>query len=213
MLKSRRSKADPQNKIELLKPFVGINNGRRLVQKFNCLNEIAKATDAELRKAAPKVTDKQIQLMRSAFHMGSEMVTEAQPEIYKITESEDVANLVREDFRFLKNEQMRVILVDSEWQVIDVELVAEGTRDRVSASPREIFSSAVEQQAAAIILAHNHPGGDPTPSDLDLEAMQVYVDAGKVLSITVFDSIIVGASTESRKTDYVSFRELGLMPE
>ena len=75
--------------------------------------------------------------------------------------------------------------------------------------PREVFKSAIAANAAALVLAHNHPSGDPTPSEADIKVTRDLIRAGQLLKIEVIDHIIIGRATAERAKDYASLRELG----
>ena len=104
-------------------------------------------------------------------------------------------------------EQFRVLFLDKKNQLIADEVMGEGTVDHAPVYPREVMRRALELSASAIILAHNHPSGDPTPStaDVEMEARQVAVDAGRPLRITVHDHIVVG------RDGVASLKALGLI--
>src|SRR2546423_973189 len=81
--------------------------------------------------------------------------------------------------------------------------------DTILVHPREVFASAISKKAAAIVLAHNHPSGDPTPSEADIKVTRDLIRAGQILKIDVLDHVIIGRSTPERTKDYCSLRELG----
>lgn len=103
--------------------------------------------------------------------------------------------------RYAKKEQFIVILLDSKNRVIGTELVSEGTLTDSLVHPREVFRPAILQHAASIVVAHNHPSGDPYPSEEDCDLTQTLTEAGKTLSIPVLDHLIIGDGT------YYSFQE------
>lgn len=105
----------------------------------------------------------------------------------------------------LDREQFHVVLLTAKNQVIDVECVSEGTLTAALVHPREVFKSAIRRSAHAVILAHNHPSGDPTPSREDRELTLRLVQAGKVIGIEVLDHLVIGQGR------YTSFRERGLL--
>jgi DNA repair protein RadC len=74
---------------------------------------------------------------------------------------------------------------------------------------REVFKPAISAQAAAIVLVHNHPSGDPTPSEADIKVTRDLIRGGQLLKIEVLDHVILGRATPERTKDYVSLRELG----
>ena len=93
--------------------------------------------------------------------------------------------------------------------LIRVESITHGTLDRILVHPREVFRSAISAGASAIILVHNHPSGDPTPSESDINVTRDLVRAGQLLQIDVLDHIILGRASVDRPRDYLSLRELG----
>jgi DNA repair protein RadC len=100
----------------------------------------------------------------------------------------------------LLNTRRRLILADK---------LSQGTLDSLLVHPRDVFRSAIAANAAAVVLAHNHPSGDPTPSESDIKVTRDLIRAGQLLKIEVLDHVIVGRATQERSKDYVSLRELG----
>ena len=80
---------------------------------------------------------------------------------------------------------------------------------RYSNRPREVFREAIAERAAALILVHNHPSGDPTPSEADIKVTRDLIRAGQLLKIEVLDHVIIGRATPERAKDFSSLRELG----
>ena len=105
-----------------------------------------------------------------------------------------------------KVEQFRVLFLDSRNRLLADEAQAKGTINHTPVYPREVVRRALELQAAAIILAHNHPSGDPSPSRDDIDMTRQIVEAAKALSIVVHDHVIVGNGV------WLSFRREGLLP-
>jgi len=103
------------------------------------------------------------------------------------------------------NEQFRILFLDRKNKLLRDEVQSRGTVDHTPVYPREVVKRALELGASAIILAHNHPSGDPTPSSSDIEMTKQIVDAAKTLDITVHDHLIIGRS------GHASLRQLGLM--
>ena len=102
-------------------------------------------------------------------------------------------------------EQFRILFLDTKNAVIADEEQAKGTLDHVPVYPREVVKRALELNAASLILVHNHPSGDPTPSQADIAMTQQIIDAAKTLSIRVHEHLIIGKSCE------LSFRAQGLL--
>jgi len=103
------------------------------------------------------------------------------------------------------NEQFRILFLDRKNKLIKDEVQNRGTVDHTPVYPREVVKRALELGASSIILSHNHPSGDPTPSSADVEMTKQIVDAAKTLDITVHDHLIIG------RTGHTSLRQLGLM--
>ncbi len=112
--------------------------------------------------------------------------------VQKIRNAEDVFNYFREELENKKKEYFYALLLDSKNKIIKKELVSIGTLDSSLVHPREIFKGAIKNSAASIILVHNHPSGDPEPSQQDIEVTKEIVKAGQVLNIKVLDHVIIG---------------------
>jgi len=106
-------------------------------------------------------------------------------------------------------ENFIVVYLNTRKKAIGFEIVSTGTLDTILVHPREVFKSAIVMNAAGIVLAHNHPSGDPTPSEADIKVTRDLIRAGQLLKIEVVDHIILGKPTPERSKDYASLRELG----
>jgi DNA repair protein RadC len=106
-------------------------------------------------------------------------------------------------------EHFQVVLLNTRRRLIREEEVSQGTLDTILVHPREVFKLAIAANAAALVLVHNHPSGDPTPSEADIKVTRDLIRAGQLLKIEVLDHIILGRATHERPKDYVSLRELG----
>ena len=111
----------------------------------------------------------------------------------------------RSVMQFENNEQFRVLFLDRKNRLIADEVLGKGTIDRAPVYPREVIKRVLDLGAAAIILAHNHPSGDPTPSGSDIEMTNNIVTAAKAINVSVHDHLIIG------RNDIASFKALGLM--
>ncbi|PZN11013.1 MAG: JAB domain-containing protein, partial [Bacillota bacterium] len=98
-----------------------------------------------------------------------------------------------------------VVLLNTRHYVVGVELISIGTLNGAMVHPREVFRAAIRRGAAALILAHNHPSGDPTPSPEDVQVTRRLVEAGRLMGIDVLDHVIIGDNR------YRSLRELGMV--
>src|SRR5262249_7235608 len=118
-------------------------------------------------------------------------------------------NLMREDVRLRQVETFQIILLNTRRRLIDVVKISDGTLDTILVHPREVFKPAISANAAAVVLLHNHPSGDPTPSEADIKVTRDLIRAGQLLKIEVLDHVVLGRATEDRPRDFVSLRELG----
>jgi DNA repair protein RadC len=134
-----------------------------------------------------------------------QMVREDGPEGPWFRDAGDVATyLIRQGYADRDREAFIVLLLDVKHRVIAEEVVTIGILDGSLIHPREVFKAAVAGSAAGIVLAHNHPSGDPKPSGEDLATTKRLVEAGKILGIPVVDHVIVGSTGA-----HFSFREGG----
>ncbi len=122
-----------------------------------------------------------------------------------------VASLMRPLLRDREQEEMHVLLLDSKNRMIASERVTVGLVDRSQAHAREVFRAAIRRNCSKVILIHNHPSGDPTPSEKDIACTRSLVEAGRVVGIEVLDHIVLGQRTGNRPVDYLSMREQQLM--
>lgn len=105
---------------------------------------------------------------------------------------EDAAGLVMEEMRHLDREHFRALLLNTRNQVIANDEVSIGTLNTSSVHPRELFRNAIKKSAASLVLVHNHPSGDATPSKEDLDVTRRLCEAGKIIGIEILDHIIIG---------------------
>jgi DNA repair protein RadC len=109
-----------------------------------------------------------------------------------IKSAEEVFNLFYEKLKDEKQEKFVVLMLNSKNWVIGEKVISQGTLDFSTAHPRDIFKAALKNSASRIILVHNHPSGDPTPSESDRQLTEKLIEAGELLGITVSDHVIIG---------------------
>lgn len=182
--------------------------GQNLLQKFGSLNALALATVDELRKIPGIGRDKAATLV-AAFALARRMEQERREESPVLDNAATVVSFIRESNRLKNVESFQVLLLNTRKRLIRVEEISEGTLDTLLVHPREVFRAAIAANAAGIILVHNHPSGDPTPSEADIKVTRDLIRAGQLLKIEVVDHIIVGRAAAERAKDYISLRELG----
>jgi DNA repair protein RadC len=191
-----------------LRGFSAIHVGEWLLQKFSTLDALARASLEELQEVKGVGPDKAIAL-KSAFILAERMAAELAREMPLLDTPERIADLLREENRFFQVEYFQVVLVNTRRRLIRIERISQGTLDSILVHPREVFKAAITANAAALVLVHNHPSGDPTPSEADIRVTRDLIRAGQLLKIDVLDHIILGRRTESQPRDFVSLRELG----
>ena len=111
------------------------------------------------------------------------------------------------DTATLAQEAFTVLTLDTKHHIIDRHLITLGLLDASLVHPREVFRTAIQDGAAAILVSHNHPSGDPTPSAEDIRITRQLVEAGKVLDVQVLDHVVIGRG----ETPFTSLREAGLV--
>ncbi|MHC1714805.1 MAG: DNA repair protein RadC [Acidaminococcaceae bacterium] len=156
------------------------------------VKELAKTKGLGRAKAA---------LIIAALELGRRIAS-AEPLVRdSITSPEDGVALLMPRLRYESKEHFLVVLLNSKNKVLDIEQISEGSLNSSVVHPREVFAPAVLHHAAAILTAHNHPSGDPTPSKEDKDLTNTLVQAGKYMGIPVLDHIIIGDAK------YFSFKE------
>jgi DNA repair protein RadC len=183
--------------------------GKQLVNRYRTLDSLARASWEDLAKEPGIGPDKAVTLV-AAFSLARRLVKETCGDSPVLDTPEAVANLMREEARLRRGEMFQVLRLNTRRRLIGEPVkVADGTLDTILVHPREVFRPAIEANAAAVVLVHNHPSGDPTPSEADIKVTRDLIRAGQLLKIEVLDHVIIGRATEERPKDYVSLRELG----
>lgn len=124
---------------------------------------------------------------------------------YKIASPKDAADLLMEEMRYLKKEYLRVILLNTKNVVMTIKDVSVGSLNSSIVHPREVFTYAVRDSSSSIIICHNHPSGDPSPSEEDINITRRLSESGRILGIELLDHIIIGDGT------FVSLKEKGII--
>jgi DNA repair protein RadC len=191
-----------------LKGANAVEVGRQLLQKFGTLQALAQASVEDLRSVKGIGRDKAVTLM-AAFALARKMAAELQRESPVLDNPENVVRLLREQNLVKNVETLQVLLLNTRRRLLRVAEITDGTLDTILVHPREVFKAAITANAAAVVLAHNHPSGDPTPSEADIKVTRDLIRAGQLLKIEVLDHVIIGRATPERPKDYASLRELG----
>ncbi len=192
-----------------LKGMNAVEVGNYLICSYgNSLQALAKASVDDLRKIKGIGRDKAVTLM-AAFELAKRMAGELHGESPVLDNPEAIAEFLREENRTHSVECFRVLLLNTRRRLIRMEYISQGTVDTILVSPREVFKAAISANASAIVLLHNHPSGDPAPSEADIKVTRDLVRAGQLLKIDVLDHVILGQRTVDRPKDYASLKELG----
>ena len=176
---------------------------QRLLAKYKGLGGLARASTNELHEEKG-LKEAKIAQLKAAFELGRRLLVEAPEEKPTITSPADAANLLIGEMSLLEQESMRVILLDTRNRVQAIQTIYQGSLNTTMVRVGELFREAVRANCAAIIVAHNHPSGDPSPSPEDVAITKDIVTAGKLLSIEVLDHLVIGHQR------FVSLKERGL---
>ncbi len=175
----------------------------RLLARYGGLAGLARASFADLCAEHGLGEAKAAQL-KAALELGRRLLVASPQERPQVKSPADAANLLSLDMGALEQEEMRVILLDTRNRVLAIETIYRGSLNAAVVRIGELFRAAIRANCAAVILAHNHPSGDPSPSPEDVRLTREAVAAGKLLGIEVLDHLIIGQGR------YVSLKERGL---
>ncbi len=168
------------------------------------LRRLARRPGAELLRSRGIGPTKAGRLL-AAFELGARYAREERPCAARIREPEDVVRLLGDKLKDLQVEEFHLLALDSQSQVLRDVLVTRGLLNSSLVHPREVFRPAIAEAAAGIIVVHNHPSGDPTPSEEDRAATRQLVSAGQLLDLPVYDHVIIAGDR------FVSFAAAGLL--
>lgn len=177
--------------------------GQRLLQTFGGLSGLHRAAFDEMCSQRGVGPAKAAQI-KAAIELGRRLNRESPEERPAIHSPADAADMLRYEMSALEQEELRVMLLDTRNHVLNTDTIYRGSLNTSQVRVGELFKNAVRRNAAAIIVIHNHPSGDPTPSPDDVAVTRAIVQAGKLLDIEVLDHLIIGHGR------YVSLKEGGL---
>lgn len=183
-----------------------VDLGREMLRKFKTLRAISACAPSELREIKGLSTAKIAQI-KAAVELGRRMMSEERALEGPIRSSSDVADYLMPLLRDLKYEVFKTVLLDRGNSVLDVVDIDEGDVAKTQPSIRKMMLRAAQAYAAGLIAVHNHPSGNPMPSEQDKLLTRDLVIAGRVMDIRVFDHLIIGDGC------YFSFADEGLIEE
>ena len=181
-----------------------ISLSSRVLAHFHGLAGLGRVTFAELCAQRGLSEAKSCQLL-AALELGRRLVSLAPEERMTIGSPQDVANLLMAEMAVLDQEHLRVLLLNTKNEVLGTHEIYVGNVNSSVVRPAEVLRPAVRENAPSIIVVHNHPSGDPTPSAEDVSVTRDLVLAGKLLGIGVLDHVVIGSGNR-----YVSLNEKGL---
>jgi DNA repair protein RadC len=177
----------------------------RALARHGGLRGVDRAAVGELCQDRGVGVAKAVQI-KAALELGKRLVGRDPSQRARIASPRDVFNLLRADMSQLESEQLRVLLLNTKNEVLAAPELYRGSLNGTSVRVGELFREAVRQNVAHLVLVHNHPSGDPTPSPEDVRLTRDAVQAGQLLDIEVLDHVVIGAGEER----FVSLKERGL---
>ena len=168
-----------------------IELANKLLSKYGGLPGLVRADFRELCAEHGLGQAKSAQV-KAALEIGRRLALVQVDTRYKISTPAEAANLVMLDMAYLDTEQMRILLLDAKSQLVEKASLYQGTANSAVLRAAEVFRPAIIRNCPGLILCHNHPSGDPTPSPDDIETTRQLVEAGRILDIELVDHIIIG---------------------
>ena len=181
---------------------------RDLLKEYGSLEGASRCGIKELRKIAGIGETKAVELV-AAFSLGKRLAREKLSK-QKLDSPELVHELVGAEMRMLRQESLSVLLLDTRYRFVGFEEISIGSVNESIAHPRDVFRPAVIAFAYAVIVVHNHPSGDASPSQADHSLTRRLAEAAELLQIKLLDHIIIGAPAEGNP-GYFSFKEAGVL--
>ncbi len=195
------------NLSELLAAIVGgshqVEIAYALMERFGDITKIARASVQEIVQIHG-LGDAKAAALKAALELGRRVVLAKQGERLVVRSPSDAAQLLMAEMSHLEQEHFRVLFLDTRNRLLGIETLYVGSLNASNIRVSEVFRDAVKRNCAAIIVTHNHPSGDPTPSPEDVEVTRQLAEAGELLNIEVLDHLIIG------RRRFVSLRERGL---
>ncbi|WP_312654050.1 DNA repair protein RadC [Proteiniclasticum sp.] len=181
-----------------------LNLSQRIITAFNGINGLLEASQEDLMKISGIKEAKASQILSMA-EMAKRFQTYRSGDRYKINSPGDAADLIMVELREFKQEILKVLLLNTKNVVIGIYNASVGSLNSSIVHPREIYKEAIRKSAASIIMVHNHPSGDPSPSSEDIAATGRIKEVGKIIGIELLDHVIIGDGK------YISLREKNLL--
>ncbi|MCQ2559967.1 MAG: DNA repair protein RadC [Clostridia bacterium] len=169
----------------------GLEIAGQILNRLGGLRQLVTASVEELQNINGIGQVKAVQL-KAAVELGRRIAASGTAERLIINSPKDIVGLVMEDMRHLEKECLVALFLNNKNQFLAREVISIGSLSSSSAHPREVFKGAVRRNAASLVLVHNHPSGDPTPSQSDVAVTRTLLKAGEIIGIEILDHIIIG---------------------
>ena len=193
--------------IELLAILLGnqrqLQDAGALMASYHTLTSLARAAPAELQQR-PGIGAATVARLKAAFELGKRLLSDREEDRVQIRTPADAANLLMPEMGMLEQEHLRILLLDTKNHVLGTPTIYVGSLNTSLIRVGELFREAIRANCAAILVAHNHPSQDPTPSPEDVAVTRQIVEAGKLVDVEVLDHLVIS------RTRWVSLRERGL---
>lgn len=178
---------------------------QRIISELNGLDNIINVSLSEVTsiKGIKKAKGAQILALAELFKRFSTLKTNS--DNIQVIKPSDIANLLEREMHGIKQELLKLLVLDTKNKIIRVKEIFRGSLNSSIVHPREIFCEAIKCSGASIIICHNHPSGDPTPSKEDISITQRVKESGEIVGIKLLDHIIIG------KNNFVSLKEKGFL--
>jgi DNA repair protein RadC len=186
-----------------------IQIGQRLLRSHSSLRNLARLDPSQLR-SEKGVGPAKAALLSAAFELGRRAEKERIIEL-PLTTPEQIYDFIGPSMQHLPHEMVRVLLVNSRLGFMRQEQISHGSVNESMAHPRDVLRPVIMHAAYGFIMVHNHPSGDPSPSESDLRITRRVREAASILSLQFIDHIIIGQPSQTRSIPYYSFREAGLL--
>ncbi len=184
---------------------------RELLSRYGSLTALSQVSETELA-TLPGMGPVKAQVLKAALELAKRLAEEAMQDGDVICTPEDAARVLRQRARTEEGEVFWVLPLDTKNRMKRPPIeVSRGVLDASLVHPREVFREAIRSSSAAVVLAHNHPSGDPQPSSDDIRITRQLVEAGKIVRISVLDHVVLGRLGAEDAVDYFSIREAGLV--
>ncbi|MGG7076450.1 RadC family protein [Clostridium sardiniense] len=182
-----------------------LNLSQKIIAELNGLNGILNASVKEMTKIKGVKEAKASQILAIAELFRRFNTYKSFNEFKRITSPREVANMLYGEMGASNQEVLKLIILNTKNEVVKIKDVFKGSLNSSLVHPREIFNEAIRSSAASIIICHNHPSGDPTPSSEDIKVTTRINKSGEIIGIKLIDHIIIG------RNNYVSLKEKGIL--